>query len=510
MTQRWESATEELWGLLGGDASATASVTFTLRPADILPSRLPVATMARAAIAVCALAAAELAALRTGGPLPAVEVDDGAVAAAFTSERLLRVDGAAPIGFAPHSGFWPAADGWVRTHANYPHHRDRLLTALGLPAGTDPDGLATALRGLPAAAVQERAYAAGALAVAVRDAAASEATDRGPLLETGRLPGPPAAPRVFGPLPAGVLLPAHGVRVLDLTRTIAGPIATRTLALLGADVLRVDHPALPDEAAHLDSGFGKRSTRLDLDSPPDRAVFDDLLATADVLVTGYRPGALDRFGLTADHLARRHPGLVIGRLSAWGRHGRWADRRGFDSLVQAATGIAVTESRSPGRPGALPCQGLDHATGYLLAAAVLRALTARSTAGGTRTASLSLAATARWLTEDLVERREGGTGAGTGAGAETGAGEVADGATVDGDVVGAAAGGDVAGGSVFDPAPWLTEVDAAAGRMTYAVPAVRFAGGPVNWATPPGRWGADAPVWLPRDAPGDTPARPLA
>ena len=186
-------------------------------------------------------------------------------------------------------------------------------------------------------------------------------------------------------------LPAQDVRVLDLTRVLAGPVATRTLALLGADVLRVDAPWLPEaDGTHIDTGFGKRTTRLALDDAADRATFEQLLGTADVVVLGYRPGALDRHGLSADALLARHPGLVVAELCAWGWDGPWAGRRGFDSLVQAGTGISQIEGTDDGRPGTLPAQALDHGTGYLVAAAVLRALTTRTVTGAGQHVRLSL------------------------------------------------------------------------------------------------------------------------
>lgn len=123
------------------------------------------------------------------------------------------------------------------------------------------------------------------------------------------------------------------MRVLDLTRVIAGPVATRTLALLGADVLRVDCPRLPESAdAHADTGMGKCSTLLDLSAAGDRRTFADLLGSADVVILGYRPGALEALGL--DTLLARRPGLVVAQLCAWGWSGPWAVRRGFDSLAQ--------------------------------------------------------------------------------------------------------------------------------------------------------------------------------
>lgn len=320
--------------------------------------------LARSTVAVCALAAAELAARRAGsvgGPVERVRVDDGAVATAFLSERHLRVDGRAPTNFAPLSRFWRTADGWVRTHANYPHHRARLLAALGLPADTGVDAVAAVLAERRAVEIEETVYAAGGLAVALRTPEEWAAHEQGaaiatrPLLTLDRTEGPgQVGARRLPAVSGSPLLPAAGLRVLDMTRVLAGPVATRTLALLGADVLRIDAPQLPEsQDAHNDTGFGKRSVSLDLGDRADRATFDELLTAADVLVTGYRPGALEAYGLTPEALAVRRPGLVLAQVSAWGRYGPWHERRGFDSLVQVATGIAAVEGR-PGRRAHCP------------------------------------------------------------------------------------------------------------------------------------------------------------
>ncbi|MFI9050758.1 CoA transferase [Streptomyces sp. NPDC053427] len=490
MRQRLHGDTDLAWTVLGGDPALTERLTYG-GPPGLLPARLPVMALARTTVAVCALAAAELAAERNGGPVPAVRVDDGAVAAAFLSDRLVRIDGRAPSTFAPLSRFWRTADGWVRTHANYPHHRARLLRALGLPESAGPAEVRAELAGRRAEEVQETVYSAGGLAIAARTPEEWAAHPQGvavaahPLLTLDTLDaGTP--PRPLPPLAEGPALPAAGLRVLDLTRVLAGPVATRTLALLGADVLRIDAPQLPEsQDAHSDTGFGKRSTFLDLASRSGRATFEALLTGADVVVTGYRPGALDRFGLAPEALAERRPGLVVARVSAWGGDGPWGDRRGFDSLVQVATGIAAIEADAGpasegstasgggagrgGIPGALPAQALDHGTGYLLAAAVLRKLTERSRTGGSGVATLALARTARWLVHGL-----GGAGRDDGrrAGAPTGP------AAPDHDVE-----------------RYLRDTDSPVGRLRYALPPVRFDGGPLTWATPPGRCGQDAPVW---------------
>jgi crotonobetainyl-CoA:carnitine CoA-transferase CaiB-like acyl-CoA transferase len=188
------------------------------------------------------------------------------------------------------------------------------------------------------------------------------------------------------------------VKVLDLTRVIAGPVGTRMLAALGADVLRVDHPARPELALHaIDGVIGKASTTLDATTQSGYDVLHGLVDEADVVVTGYRPGSLRRLGLDADQVAERHPGTVVVTLSAWGTSGPWGARRGFDSLVQIATGIGRATSPDGNRPGALPCQLLDHATGYLLAAGTLAALAGRARTGQASHVSVSLARTAKWL-----------------------------------------------------------------------------------------------------------------
>lgn len=443
-----DGGTGQAWSALGGVPDAVGRVRYR-GVGNLGDGPLPVRELARATVGVCALAAAELGAARAGGGVDDVAplvVDEGAVATAFVSERHLRVEGRAPVIFAPLSGFWRAADGWVRTHANYPHHEAALVRALGLRT-TTPDALRAAVAGRTVVEVQELVYAEGGLAVAV----AQEYGEPQPLVEAVR--GSGARGRTLGAAPAG--RPAAGVRVLDLTRVIAGPVATRTLGLLGADVLRIDSPGLPEaDDAYADTGFGKRSALLDLAAAGDRAVFEGLLAEADVVVTGYRPGALGRYGLDAEELLERWPGLVVAELCAWGwRRTPWAGRRGFDSLVQAGYGIAAACAGAGGAPGVLPAQALDHGTGYLVAAGVLRALAE----GGGRGLRFSLAGTASWLVRDLE--------------ASAGAASAASGYTAE---------------------PWLREATSGYGVLRYA--ASPFG----EWGRGPSRWGTDRAAWLPR------------
>ncbi|CAI7980069.1 CoA-transferase family III [Frankia sp. Hr75.2] len=357
-----------------------------------LSAALPVLGLATASVE-----AVRSAAVRSGatGPVTGADLNPERVAAAFSSERLFR-DGDARAGaFAPLSGFFQTKDGYLRTHANYPHHRDRLLRILGLAgsgqeAEPDRETVAGAIAGRSAAELEDQAAQVGAIAVRVRTEAEWRASAPGaaaatePLVRTAERDDAAALTLVGG------ALPLKGVRVLDLTRVLAGPVCGRTLALLGADVLRLD-PPVPAEIGwqHLDTGQGKRSALLDLHTDRPRA--QELLNRADVLMTGYRPGSIEAFGL------RIPPGLVRARINAWGDSGPWADRRGFDSIVQAAAGIALIESGDGVTPGALPAQALDHATGYFLAAAIINALAERADDGRGRDLVAFLARTATWL-----------------------------------------------------------------------------------------------------------------
>jgi hypothetical protein len=451
----WARLLTEAWTALGG-AAPRAELQVTGVPGH-LPSHLPVEEVAIACAGAALLAAADLRAQR-GGPAPrTARLDREHVAAAFRSEAFLRLNGvAAGAGFAPLSRFWRAGDGWVRTHGNYPWHREALLRALG--TSPDPDQVAAAIAALAAREVENLVVGAGGIAAAVRTEAqwraepAGQAVAATRLVERASLGDAPPRRRAAGPLPAA------GVRVLDLTRVIAGPVATRYLAALGADVLRLDPPHRPELAPHAYDGLlGKRSALLDLETGSGR--LDELLASADVLVHGYRPHALDRFGLSPGALAERHPGVVVVSLSAWGSTGPWGGRRGFDSIVQAASGIAVAESADGDRPGAMPCQLLDHGTGYLCAAAALRGLADQAVAGGTQVRELSLARTARWL-------------------------------------LGSAAVATPAGGAPERAeADWLTTLGSAEGPVTVVRPPGQLDGRELAWPPRLTRYGGDPPAW---------------
>ncbi|GAB3435548.1 CoA transferase [Phycicoccus ginsengisoli] len=441
----------EVLPVLGLD-EAYAAEHLDVATGSFLPSALPVGTLATGSVAAAALAGVALTGRRVA------RVDPRQVATSFRADQVQRVDGRPLEGFAPLSGFFEAADGWVRTHANYPHHRDRLLRALELPADAGRADGAAAIARRSAQDVEDVVTADHGIAVRVRTLAEWMAGEQARVVDSHDLLAVERQPAAGPVAPVDVATLGRRVRVLDLTRVLAGPVATRTLAFLGCDVLRVDSPHVPElEALHLDTGSGKRSTLVDLHVEHARARLHELLGEADVLVTGYRPGALAAYHLDAASVAERHPHVVHASLSAWTPDGPWGGRRGFDSIVQAATGIAMLESSDGTVPAALPAQALDHATGYLLAAGVLAALRARATQGGTWQVRTHLARTAHWLLRtDALD--------------------------------GPAA-------PVVDTGPWTVSTRCDAGVVTGARPAFRVDDGPTEFAWVGRRWGSDEAEW---------------
>ena len=321
----------------------------------------------------------------------------------------------------PLSGLYPCgaglpghSSGWVRIHANFAHHRDGVLRLLQLPAGasTPREAVAQALHGWDAAAFEQAAADAGLVVAALRSQAQWDAHPQAaavaaqPLVSIERIDGagvdsaarPPAPPLPWPPT-SPPQAPLHGLRVLDLTRILAGPVAGRLLARFGADVLLVNAPHLPNIDAIADTSRGKRSCLMDLRRPADRANFDALVSGCQVLLQGYRPGALARHGYSAFALAQQRPGIVVAELSAYGWTGPWAGRRGFDSLVQTATGFNLAEAAAAGSntPQAMPVQILDYCAGHLLAFGIQAALLRQATEGGSWRVRISLAGVGLWL-----------------------------------------------------------------------------------------------------------------
>ncbi|MDB5817772.1 MAG: carnitine dehydratase [Rhizobacter sp.] len=297
-----------------------------------------------------------------------------------------------------------SADGWLRIHANFPHHRDGVLRLLGLPPGPDTprEAVAQALRSWRAEDFEAAAADAGLVVAAARSFDAWDRHPQSAALAALPLVGiekigdaePLTWPAVQPDSP-----PLQGLRVLDLTRILAGPVAGRTLAAYGADVMLVNSPDLPNIESIADTSRGKLSALIDLHTLEGGETLRGLIARSHVFMQGYRPGALANLGFAPDDVAKRRPGIVYVSLSAYGHAGPWADKRGFDSLVQTATGFNLAEAEAAGsaEPKAMPFQVLDYCAGYLLAFGAQAALYRQQTEGGSWHVQVSLAGVAQWL-----------------------------------------------------------------------------------------------------------------
>lgn len=392
------AALAQLWQVLGQAHDALAAVDLTGTD-PVLPSSFAVGTAAQVSMAAAGLAAAELWRWR-GGRRQRVAVDMRNAAIEFRSERYLRVDGKpAPELWDRIAGAYRCGDGrWVRVHTNFPHHRDGTLALLN--CDYDRAAVHRALERWKGEELESAAAERGLVIAALRSFAEWDRHPQGqaiaalPLLSIEKIGDAPARP-----LPAGDR-PLAGVRVLDLTRVIAGPVCGRALAAHGADVLLLTGPHLPSIAPLvIDTGRGKLSAHVDLRDAAGRERLRELVRHADIFVQGYRPAALAGHGFGPAELAALRPGIVCVSLSAYGHVGPWAGRRGFDTLVQTATGLnaAETEAAQAPTPKLLPAAVLDHASGYLMAAGALTALARRLREGGSWHVRVSLSQTGHWL-----------------------------------------------------------------------------------------------------------------
>jgi CoA-transferase family III len=392
-----------VWRSLGGAADVAEVLTVT-GPRAVLPAYFDVTGLATASVACATLAAAEfLAAREVSRPRP-VSVDSRAACAAFAAEGLFSPVGwSLPEMWDPVAGNYRTEDGWIRLHTNYPYHRAAAERVLG--AG-DRAAVAAAALHWKAGDLEAAVVSAGGCAAVMRSRetwlasppGAATATATPVVVSEHRLPAGRAAES--DPPLSGTAAPFSGIRVLDMTRVIAGPVCTKFLAAYGAEVLRLDPPGFTEVPALLpETTAGKRTAALDLRLDADRRIFENLLADADVLVTGLRADALAGLGYGDGTLTAINPALIIASLNAYGWDGPWRHRRGFDSLVQMSCGIAAAGAAAVGRdePFPLPVQALDHATGYLLAAEVGRALTRRLTRSAVSRIRASLIGTATLL-----------------------------------------------------------------------------------------------------------------
>jgi crotonobetainyl-CoA:carnitine CoA-transferase CaiB-like acyl-CoA transferase len=456
-------AAQHLWYLAQQPAGSLDRLTIHDTPS--LPSRFHVGPLAAATIGVQALSAAQIWQTRTGRSQQ-VTIDQQQALAIFRSERYLRVDGrTVDQDLCPLFGYYQTLDGqWVQLHTNFAHHRNGLLALLD--CGPTRDEVAAALAGWSAEKLETQLTKMGLVGSAIRTTAQWQkhphcaALAGLPLFEIERIGD--ADPETIG---RGVdpVRPLSGVRVLDLSRVIAAPVAARTLAQHGADVLAIGAPHLPNILPFLiDTGRGKRAASLDLRKQADQLALMALVRESDVFVQAYRPGALANKGFGPEALMKVRPGLVYVTLSAYGHAGPWAGRRGFDSLVQSATGIAHAESAGQAQPGKLPCQALDHATGYLAAFGAMVALQRRAQEGGSWLVRVSLAQTAQWL-RSMGEPTEG---------------DKSTELTED------------------DVKPWLQVTDSMFGRVSAIAPIEQMSLTPPRLDLPPVAVGTHKPSWL--------------
>lgn len=403
MTALSTELTRFTWSAVGGQADAADAVTFT--GAGGLPSAFAVTDIASAAIATAALSIAEL--LReVKGEAPSVTIDRRLSSFWFWAS-IRPLDWRPSPVWDPIAGDYETRDGWIRLHTNAPHHRAAAERVLG--AQGDREAVARAVARWSKAELESAVIGAGGCAAEMRAIAEWQQHPQGqavaaePLVH-GVTREPAAKPNWSVPSAR----PLTGLRVLDLTRVLAGPVASRFLAGYGAEVLRIDPPDWDEPSVVPEVTLGKRCARLDLREPAGRATFEGLLSSADVLLHGYRPGALDRLGYDTQTRRKLSPGLVDVSLDAYGWSGPWAARRGFDSLVQMSSGIAEAGMRraQAAKPAPLPVQALDHATGYFMAAAAICGIKLRMQRGNGSEARLSLARTAKLVIDHPADREE--------------------------------------------------------------------------------------------------------
>jgi crotonobetainyl-CoA:carnitine CoA-transferase CaiB-like acyl-CoA transferase len=371
----------------------------------VFPMPLRFGAASAAALAALGQGVARLSLLR-GGPAQNISVSARDAAAAMRGILYFQLNGKPPGDHRdPVAGFYPVRDGrWIYFHCYFPAHRDAALKVLG---ATDRASAEAKTREWDGVALESAIHDAGGVAGLVRTRGEWEALDvcrvvrSEPIVEITRIGDAPPMPMPRGRRPLG------GVRVLDLTRILAGPVCTRTLAEHGADVLRITGEHLPHLGAlEFDYGAGKLSAHLDLRTPQGCETLKALVHEGDVFCQSYRPGSLARRGFGPEQLAAMRPGIIYVTLDAFGFTGPWKNRRGYDSVVQMMNGMTHgwcgnmdAKGASPSAPTMMPSQPMDYGTGYLLAFGTMVALARRAIEGGSWQVRVSLARVGEWITD---------------------------------------------------------------------------------------------------------------
>lgn len=387
--------------IVGWPDARAAEVEVRGRYDPILPTPFRITETAVAALAAVGLAASDLWELRIGRRQK-IGIDTRRATASLRSGHYLVMEGQ-PVDFGRNTimGMYPAKHGrWSYLHCNFPNHREAALKVLGVPE--DREAVRKAVAQWDAQELEEAIIAAKGAGGMVRTKEEWSRHPQGiavaslPLMEIVKVGDAPAEP-----LPPGNR-PLSGVRVLDLTRVIAGPTCARTLAEHGADVLKITAAHLPSLGRQeYDTGHGKLSAHLDLREAKDVETLKALARGADVFSQGYRPGTLGARGFSPEALAALRPGIVCVSLCAFSHVGPWASRRGFDTVIQAVSGITHRQGelfpgKEPG-PQFYPVSAIDYLTGYLMATGAMVALKRRALEGGSWLVRISLAQVGRWL-----------------------------------------------------------------------------------------------------------------
>lgn len=399
-----EDSIHHLWSSLGLPPEALSSLQL-IGDGPGLPSSFKIGHLAQTSIALSALTAALIHSLRNHSRVPRVTVPLQHAVIEFKSERLYLLNGkSTPPLWGPIGGLHKTADGHVRIHDNFPNHRNGALQLLGCPPTGNRSEVAGAVLKWKSEDLETAAFQNNSVISALRSYKEwdihpqAKAISNFPITIRKISPGPPGLP---SHLKSGNDRCLRGLRVLELSRVIAAPVAGKTLAAHGADVIWITSPHLPDlPALDRDLARGKRTVQLDLRSETDCSTLRDLAKHADIFIQGYRPGSLAAKGFSAGDIVSLHPGIIYASMSAYGPDGPWSKNRGFDSLIQTCSGMNFSEAAHFGAGEAakpLPCQALDHAAGYFLAAGISAALYKKATEGGSWTVDVSLAGTMKFL-----------------------------------------------------------------------------------------------------------------
>jgi crotonobetainyl-CoA:carnitine CoA-transferase CaiB-like acyl-CoA transferase len=468
MTSMPHEALRSILPSAGWSPDRTDAVTFTGGTDPILPTPFRIGVAGAATLAATGIAAADLWEQRTGRR-QAIGVDVRQAAASLRSGHYLQVgDGHVSAERNSIMGVYPTKDGrWSYIHANFPNHRAAALTVLGCEENRE--AVARAVATWNALDLEEAIIAAKGAGGMVRsrtewaDHPQAAAIAALPLMEIVRIGDSPAEK-----LPAGDR-PLSGIRVVDVTRVLAGPTCARTLAEHGADVMKISAEHLPNLGyQELDTGHGKLSSYLDLREQRNVDTLRGLVRDADVFSQGYRPGTLGARGLSPEELAAIRPGLVYVSLCAFGHTGPWASRRGFDTVVQTVSGITARQAevfpgKTPG-PQFYPVSAIDYCTGYLMAAGAMVALKRRAEEGGSWLVRISLAQVGKWIV-DL------------------------------GEVPGDALRGVTAEFTAGELERWSMVTETPSGRLRHLKPVVRLSETSPYWARPAVPLGYHSPVW---------------